>query len=269
MEETRVIANVPEINKNLFSLRDKVAVITGAGRGMGQAIALGLATFGANIVATDIDLESASKTAEQVEAVGRRSIALRHDVRRAEDAAAVIENTVRVFGRIDILVNNAGILSRSDFLSNTLEQWNKLMDINLNGVYNCAKAVAGQMIRQKSGCMINIGSSFSSRAAAFNMGGGSPDYCTSKAAIQALTRSIAQNLAPYGIRANAVAPGIVDSPMHTDHRNAILHYAQKTPMGRLQDVSDVVGTIIFLSSDAAVYITGQTIHVNGGMLMVD
>lgn len=265
-----VVAKSLEISERLFDLTGKVAVVTGAARGMGRAFAQGLATFGADIVAADIDVAGANETAELIRGMGRRAIAQKLDISNPDDATAMVAAAVEEFGHIDILINNAAImLSHIDFPLERIEDWRKQIDVNLTGPFLVSRAVANQMIKQQSGAIISMGSSFSSRCSVMNLDGGSPEYVASKAGVQALNRAMAQDLAPYGIRCNCIAPGVVDTPVHKDHRERIMEYVPFFPLGRIQETNDVVGTAIFLASDAACFITGQVIHVNGGMIMVD
>lgn len=181
----------------------------------------------------------------------------------------MVLGSINALGRIDILVNNAGILSSTQFPSITINEWHRMLKTNLDSVFYCSKVVSEHMIEHKSGSIVNIGSSLSSRGGTFNFSGGGPDYVTSKAAIQALSRSMAQFLAPYGVRVNTLSPGPVDSPMHSGHRNLILKFIPYIPLGRLQVCDDLVGPLVFLVSDASRFITGQNLHVNGGMIMID
>mgnify|MGYP002619731712 CR=1 FL=1 len=269
MSENQVIAPTNPLHENIFKLDGVKAIVTGGGNGMGRAISLGLAMFGADVAIADINLANAEETVKLIKEKGREAIAIQMDVSKYEQAEEMAKTVIDKFGRIDLLVNNAGILSQTDITNIKNEEWERMMAINLDGVYYCSKAVVDQMVKQKSGSIINMGSSWSSRAAVFNFSGGGPDYCTSKAAVQALTRSMAQALAKHGVRVNAIAPGVVDTPMHAFHRETLDQWIQYTPLGRLQVADDVVGPIVFLASEAARFVTGQTLHVNGGMLMVD
>lgn len=263
-------APVCEIQKSSFALDGKVAVVTGSGRGMGEAIAKGLAALGAKVVSTDINLESAQQTADVIIAAGHEACAMCIDIGDEAVVESVVDAVVAKYGRIDIWVNNAAILdigSRS-FPEMTVDGFRKTIAINLTGVYICSRYAAMQMIRQNSGSIINIGSN-SSRGAVMNVAWGSPAYAASKGAIHTLTSSIAQNLAKYNVRCNCVAPAAVDTPMHAHHRQWLLDtYNNLIPLGRVMVADDVVGAAAFLAADASAFITGQSFHVNGGMLMV-
>lgn len=265
-----VIAKSLKITKNMFDLTGKVAVVTGAGRGMGRAFSIGMATFGADIVVTDVDIKNAEETAKEVRNLGRKAIVIKLNISQAEDSESMVKEAMAEFGHIDILINNAAImLSHIDFPLEKIEDWRYQIDVNLTGPFLVSRAVAKQMILQKSGVIISMGSSFSSRCSVMNLDGGSPEYVVSKSGVQSLNRAMAQDLAPYGIRCNCIAPGVVDTPVHKDHRERIMEYVPFFPLGRIQETNDVVGTAIFLASEAACFITGQVIHVNGGMIMVD
>lgn len=259
-----------QIGSASFDLSGKVAVVTGSGRGMGETIAKGLAALGAKIVSTDINLASAQATADAIAADGHEACAMAIDISDEAIVEKVVDDVVEKYGKIDIWVNNAAILdvgSRS-FPEMTVEGFKKTIAVNLTGVYICSRYAALQMIRQNSGSIINIGSN-SSRGAVMNVAWGSPAYAASKGAIHTLTSSIAQNLAKYNVRCNCVAPAAVDTPMHAHHREWLLEtYNNLIPMGRVMVANDVVGAVAFLASDASGFITGQSLHVNGGILMV-
>lgn len=266
----KAVAPAREIQKDSFSLKGKIAVVTGSARGMGEAIAKGLARMGAVVVSTDINLEGAQSTADAIMAMGYVSCAMKIDISDERAVEAVVENVVAKYGKLDIWVNNAAILdvgSRS-FPEMTVEGFKKTIEVNLTGVYICCRCVALQMIQQNKGSIINIGSN-SSRGAIMNVAWGSPAYAAAKGAVHTLTSSIAQNLAPYNVRCNCVAPAAVDTPMHAHHREWLLDtYGSRIPMGRVMVADDVVGAVAFLACDASGFITGQSLHVNGGMLMV-
>ena len=151
----------------------------------------------------------------------------------------------------------------------TDEQWDRMHGINLRAPMRIMRAALAVMTEAGRGSVINIGSSWSSRASVFNQDGGGVDYCSAKAALQALSRAAAQDVAPRGVRVNAIAPGAVDTPMHAHHRDYLYEYERYIPLGRMQRAEDLVGPAVFLASDASAFITGQTIHVNGGLIMVD
>ncbi len=272
MEEFKVVSTpIVHFTKETFTLEGKVAVVTGSGRGMGESIAYGLSEMGATVISSDIDLEAAEKTAANIREKGGKAVSRMIDISKEDVVEAFMEDVVREFGHLDILVNNAAILdvgSRS-FPEMTVEGFRRTISVNLTGVYICSRYAAIHMCRQNSGSIINIGSN-SSRGAVLNMAWGSPAYAASKAGVHALTRSMAQNVAKYGVRVNCVAPAAVDTPMHAHHREWLLDtYNNLVPLGRVSVADDIVGMVCFLATDAAVFVTGQSIHVNGGILMAD
>jgi 3-oxoacyl-[acyl-carrier protein] reductase len=256
--------------KALFSLDGKVSIITGAGAGMGRQMAITFGAAGSHVVLFDRDGDAAERVAGELAGAAPEALAIHGDVTDEAAVGRAVEAATERFGAVDVLINNAGVLSQYDFLDMKMDDWDRVMDINLRGALLCMKAVLPGMVARRSGSVINIGSSWSSKGAIFNQDGGGPDYCVSKAAVQALTKSAAQDVAPAGVRVNAIAPGaVIDTPMHDHDREQLAEYAQYVPIGRLQYSNDIVGTAVYLASDASAYVTGQSIHVNGGMLMVD
>ena len=199
----------------MFDINGEVAIVTGAASGIGRAIAGDLAGLGASVVAADINMGGAEEVAKEIESAGGKAIAVKTNVTDRKDVEQMVQKTVDTFGKIDILVNNAGIIARCSVMDMQEEELDRTFDVNLKGVILCSQAAAKHMIEGKSGKIVNVGSSFSSRASVCNLSGGGADYCASKAAVQAVTRSLAMELGPYGINVNAVAPGIVNTPMHT------------------------------------------------------
>jgi len=242
-------------------VKDRVAVITGAGMGLGEAAALRLAEEGAKIVASDIDLSLAQQTANKVRELGRESIAVKADVANRKEAEELIETTVRTFGRIDILVNNAGITRDKSIRKMTEEDWDLVLNVNLKGAFNCAQFAAKYMMEQKYGKIINL----SSRAYMGNPG--QANYSSSKAGILGLTRALALELGRYNINVNAIAPGVIKTPgvLNLPHYEKVAERAlQITPLGRLGEPIDVANVVLFLASDESSYITGDVLHVTGG-----
>ncbi|TET16011.1 MAG: 3-oxoacyl-ACP reductase FabG [Dehalococcoidia bacterium] len=253
-----------------FDIAGKVAIVTGAASGIGRAIALDLAEAGAKVAVADKALGGAEEVAREIQSVGGKAIAIKTDVTDSKDVEQMAQRTIEKFGKIDILINNAGIIARSSVLDMKEDDLDRTFDVNLKGVVLCSQAAARHMIERKSGKIVNIGSSLSSRASVCNLSGGGADYCASKAAVQALTRSLAMELGPYGINVNSVAPGPTNTPMHEGlWEMAAIYYQNSVPLGRLAEPEDIADVVVFLVTDAARYITGQTIHVNGGQIMVD
>src|SRR4030042_1766851 len=254
----------------MFDITGKVAIVTGGASGIGRAIALDLAKFGASVVIADMALQSARKVVREIESAGGKALAIKTDVTDSKDVELMAQQTGKKFGKIDILVNNAGIVGRCTVMDMKEDDLSRTLEVNLKGVFLCSQAVARYMVEQKNGKIVNIGSSLSSRGSVCNLSGGGVDYCASKAAVQAFTRTLAMELAPCGINVNAVAPGITNTPMHVGlWEGAQLYYESSVPLGRLAEPEDIADVVLFLVTDAARYITGQTIHVNGGQIMVD
>lgn len=253
-----------------FDITGKVAIVTGAASGIGRAIALDLAKFRAKVVIADLALGAAKKVVSEIESAGGKAIAIKTDVTHVKSVEQMVKQAISKLGKIDILVNNAGIMSRCMVMDLKEEELDRTLEINLKGVFLCSQAVAKHMVAQKGGKIVNVGSSMSSRGSVCNLSGGGADYCASKAAVQAFTRTLAMELAPCGINVNAVAPGVTNTPMHEGlWEGAKLYYENSVPLGRLAEPEDIADVVLFLVTDAARYITGQTIHVNGGQIMVD
>jgi 3-oxoacyl-[acyl-carrier protein] reductase len=250
---------------NAFSLEGKTAIVTGAGRGgrgIGRSIALALATAGADVLITArTQIADAEAVAEAVTALGRRGIAASCDVTDAASVEALFEQAKSAFGKIDILVNNAGITRDGLLLRMSEENWDAVIDSNLKGTFLCTRAATKIMIKQRSGRIINISSIMGQMGNA-----GQTNYSASKGGMEAFTRSVARELGSRGITVNAVAPGFIDTQMTeaipAEQREAIVG---KIALGRLGTPEDVGAVVVFLASEAASYITGQTITVDGGM----
>jgi 3-oxoacyl-[acyl-carrier protein] reductase len=242
----------------------KVALVTGAARGIGEAIALTLAREGADVVVTDVDLEGVQRVAQEIEGLGRKAKAIQADVSQREAVQRLVSEAVSLFGKVDILVNNAGIIRRGTFLDHDPQDWEKVLSVNLGGTFNCAKEVVPLMIKQGGGKIINISSVVG------KMGdiASAPSYGTSKGAINTFTKSLARELAPYGINVNAVAPHAIETDMSREwteeKRRQIVEAIPLKRLGKPEEVAEVVA---FLASDGAGFITGQILDVNGGYLM--
>lgn len=245
-------------------LKGKVAIVTGASRGIGRATALELAKHGANVVVNYAgNAEKAEEVVAEIKALGAEAVAYQADVANSEQAQALVKETLAVFDRVDILVNNAGITRDQLIMRMKEEDWDHVIATNLKGVYNCAKAVTRPMMKQRSGRIINVTSVV---AVLGNVG--QANYVAAKAGVIGLTKSLARELADRNILVNAVAPGYIATDM-TDQLSDELkeQLLAQIPLKRLGTPEDVAKAIRFLASDDAAYITGQTIHVNGGMAM--
>jgi 3-oxoacyl-[acyl-carrier protein] reductase len=243
----------------------RVALITGARRGLGKAIALCLARRGADIVINDIAAgkAEAEATAQEIRALGRKALVLTADVTIAAEVNAVIEQTLAEFGRLDILVNNAGITRDALLMRMTDEQWQSVLDTNLKGTFLCTRAALKPMLKQRCGRIINIASVVGIMGNA-----GQANYAASKGGVIAFTKAVAKEVGSRGILVNAVAPGFIISAM-TDRLEAAA--AEKLhaliPLGRLGTPEEVAEVVDFLASEASRYITGQVINIDGGMVM--
>ncbi|MDO9350164.1 MAG: 3-oxoacyl-[acyl-carrier-protein] reductase [Deltaproteobacteria bacterium] len=246
-----------------MELSGKVALVTGAAQGIGKAIAMLLARNGADVVVSDINLEKAQETTNEIQGMGRRSFAIKVNVADLKDVERMVEAIVEQFGRIDILVNNAGITRDRLILRMTEEDWDAVLDVNLKGTFNCTKAVIRHMSKQKSGKIVSIAS------VSGEMGNpGQANYAASKAGVIGFTKTIAREFAGRGINVNAIAPGYIQTPM-TDAvpEKAKEELKRMIPMERLGKPEDVAQAVLFLVSENSSYITGQVLNVNGGIYM--
>jgi 3-oxoacyl-[acyl-carrier protein] reductase len=247
----------------MMDLEGKVALITGGAQGIGKVTALLLAGKGADVAVSDINLEGASKTAKEIEGLGRRGLALEGDVSSSADAQRIVATTVEQLGGIDILVNNAGITRDGLLLRMAEEDWDAVLNVNLKGTFNCTKATVKHMMKRKSGRIVNIASVVGVMGNA-----GQANYAASKAGIIGLTKSIAREYAQRGINVNAVAPGYIETPMTEALAEKVKEELKgQIPMARLGTAMDVASAVYFLVSDASSYITGHVLNVNGGIYM--
>ena len=248
---------------NLQQLKDKVAIVTGASRGIGKATALELAKSGAKVVVNYArSSDAADEVVKTILNAGGEAIALQADVSQAEQVDNLIKETLAKYSRIDVLVNNAGITKDTLMMRMKLEQWQAVIDLNLTGVFLCIKAVTKTMLKQRSGRIINIAS------VAGQMGNpGQANYSAAKAGVIGMTKTIAKELASRGVTVNAVAPGFIATDMTQDLK-AEEEILKMIPLGRYGNPEEIAGMIRFLAADpAAAYITGQTFNVDGGMVM--
>jgi len=245
-------------------LKDRVAVVTGAARGIGRGIALSLARAGANVVVADILDEEASEVAREINDIGPESVPVYANVSKREDIQNLVAITIGKLGRVDILVNNAGVISSTAFEELSTEEWHRVMAINLDSVLMCSQEVARHMKSQLYGKIVSISSIAGEEGGRFS----GPAYAVSKAGIICLTKCMARALAPYNITVNAIAPGVIDSGMtgrwSEQERTANL---QIIPLGRFGTPEDVANLVVFLSSPQSDYITGHTMNVDGGKVM--
>lgn len=244
-------------------LDSKIALVTGAGRGIGKEISLTFAREGADVVCLDLDLESASSTAKEIEELGRRSMALRCDVSDLSEVESALKSALDKFGRIDILVNNAGITRDNLLLRMSEEEWDMVLKVNLKGAFNCCKVIVKHMMKQRSGKIINIASIIGL------MGNvGQTNYAASKGGLIAFTKSLAKELAPRNINVNAIAPGFIRTAMTEALPEEVKEQMLKNiPLARFGEPSDVANVALFLASPLSDYITGQVLVVDGGMVM--
>jgi 3-oxoacyl-[acyl-carrier protein] reductase len=247
-----------------MSLKGKTALITGSAQGIGKAIAVELAKAGCDVAISDINLEKAQETAaELANSYGVKTAAFKGNVASGEDAVKMVDDTVAEFGKLDILVNNAGITRDNLIMRMKEEDWDLVLDINLKGSFNCAKAALKHMSKARSGRIINIASVVGAMGNA-----GQANYVASKAGLIGLTKTIAREYASRNVTANAVAPGFIDTAMTQALSEKVREELTKQiPLSRLGTPEDIAGAVKFLASDDAAYITGSVIHVNGGMYM--
>ena len=253
----------------MFNLKDKTVIITGARRGMGKAHALILAQAGAKIVVSDISQEECQLVVDQIEKNNGQAIAIKCDVSKKQQVDEMIRKTKEKWGRIDVLVNNAGIAQFVPFLEMTEQEWDKTIDINLKGYFLCAQAAAQEMVKQKSGVIINIVS-----VAMGQVGVGFQNlahYSASKGGIVAMTETMAAELGIYNIRVNAIAPGVIETPIIDpvkQDEKAMQGILARVPLKRVGRPEEVSNLVLFLASDASSYMTGSTVVVDGGWLAV-
>lgn len=247
-----------------MSLQGQTAIVTGAAQGIGRAIAECLARAGADIAVADLDPGRSVETVASVEKLGRKALNLKVNVADANETKAMVEQVLKTWGKVDILVNNAGITRDGLLLRMKEEDWNLVLQINLNGTFNCTKAVLQPMTKQRYGRIVNIASIVGVIGNA-----GQANYSASKAAVIGFTKTVGREYASRNVTVNAVAPGFIDTAMThglpADVKETLL---KQIPLGRLGMPADVAAAVRFLVSEDAAYITGHVLHVNGGMLMV-
>lgn len=246
-------------------LKDKVAIVTGAGRGIGRAIALTLAGHGADILVNDVNLDNAQKVVEEIRALGRPAIAVCADVTDEAQVNHMVAECVARLGKVDILVNNAGVVSTGPLTDTTAAQWDKVMAVNLKGVFLTCKAVFPHMSARGSGRIINISSVAGKRGGGLL---GNTCYAASKGGVIALTKGVAREGGPFGITANAITPALTDTDMTggltPEQRQAII---KTIPLGRSGKPDDVAAAVCFFASDYSAFVTGVIMNVDGGLMM--
>ena len=251
----------------MFDVKNKVAIVTGARRGMGRTHALALAKAGAKVVVSDISQEDCQIVVKEIEKAGGEAIAIKCDVSKKEEVDNMVKATVDKWEKVDILINNAGVCQFKPFLELTEQEWDRTIDINLKGYFLCSQAAAKEMVRQKSGAIVNIAS-----VAMGQVGVGFATlahYSASKGGIVAMTETMAIELGPYNIRVNAIAPGTIETPMIDPIKQdpkAMEGILARVPLHRVGKPEEVSNLVLFLASDASSYMTGSTVVIDGGWL---
>ncbi|MCX8030531.1 MAG: 3-oxoacyl-[acyl-carrier-protein] reductase [Thermodesulfovibrionales bacterium] len=244
-------------------MKGQVAIVTGGSRGIGKAIAMALAKKSVKVVVVGTKQETTSQTAKELSNLGTDSIAIAADVSNSADVKNIFDSTIKEFGKVDILINNAGITKDALIIRMKDEEWDRVIDVNLKGTFLCCREAIKLMIKQKYGRIINISS-----IVGFMGNIGQANYSASKAAIAGLTKTLAKEYANRGITVNAVAPGFITTDMtETIPENIKTEMLRSIPMGRFGVPEDIANVVVFLASPEASYITGQILHVNGGMYM--
>jgi NAD(P)-dependent dehydrogenase (short-subunit alcohol dehydrogenase family) len=247
-----------------FDMSGKTILITGGSKGIGKSFAIAFAEAGANVAICGRDELRMSEVSNEIRKLGRRALTIKADMRLKCDIDNVVNKTLSEFGYIDVLINNAGINLFKGFLDTTEDDWNQILDTDLKGVFFCSQAVARIMVERKEGNIINLASVAGIKARSPRAA-----YCTVKAGIIMLSRALAQELGRYNIRVNCIAPGTVFTDMSKpffDDIEAVKDSIANTPLGRFGEPKDIVGSALFLASDASKWITGHTIVVDGGLL---
>jgi NAD(P)-dependent dehydrogenase (short-subunit alcohol dehydrogenase family) len=248
----------------MLRLENRTAIVTGAGQGIGRALAIGFARDGARVVIADVNEATATSVKNEIQSIGGTALAVQTDVAGEDSVQRMVETSLKEFKKIDILVNNAGIYPVSPVEEMSEADWDRVIGTNLVGTFLCSRAVAGQFLEQRSGRIISMTS-----GRAFQGARNAAHYASSKAGIIGFSKALALELAPRQVTVNVICPGITDTAQPRGHQSEEEIYAQakKIPLGRIGQPEDLVGTAVFLASDAAAFITGQTVIVNGGSIM--
>ncbi len=247
----------------LFDLTGKVALIVGIG-GIGHTLALGLAEYGADVVAADIKPEVAQKIADEIRAKGRKSLAATVDVTQEQSVEAMVKRVLQEFPRIDILMNAFGLAIRKPAIDFPIDEWQKVMDINTRGTFICCKIVGREMVKQRSGKIINM----SSVRDDYGLPSGYAAYCPSKGGVRTLTKTLACEWAKYNVLVNAMAPTFVETPLTADALADPVFaktVKDRIPLGRWALPEDIVGPLLFFASKASDFVTGQILYIDGGV----
>ncbi len=245
-----------------FSLAGKVSVVTGANRGIGRALITALAEAGSDVVLLVRNPEGAAPVVTELEALGVRAVAVGADVTSPEEVNQAVFAIVRAVGRVDVLVNNAGACIHRPALEVTPQEWRSVMDVNVNGVWNCAQAFGRQMVEQGTGVIVNVGSM---SANIVNRPQWQPAYNASKAAVHHLTRSLAAEWAPLGVRVNALAPGYINTEMSpVDDPEFRRYWIEDAPLQRVGQPEELGPSVVFLASAASAFMTGEVLVIDGG-----
>jgi NAD(P)-dependent dehydrogenase (short-subunit alcohol dehydrogenase family) len=253
------------MTKFSLSLKDRVAIVTGASGGVGKAAAMALSDAGAHIVGTDVDIAGMQKSVSEILSKGGKAMAVKADVTKKQEVDAVVEETIKAFGTVDILVNNAGVESFFPLMKLREEAWDKVMDVNVKGYYLFAQAAGRVMMGKKRGSIIQIGSGAGKLANPY-----SGAYCTSKAAVEHMTHVLAVELGYSNVRVNCIAPGFINTGMigsDSDREGVLKRYAELVPLHRIAEADDIASVILFLASDMSGYVNGTTIYVDGGVTL--
>lgn len=242
----------------------KTVLITGASKGIGAATAILFAEKGYNVVMNyNNSVQSALILQKSLSESGYKVIAYQANVRNRIDVDLMVKETIERFGKIDVLINNAGIASQKLFTDISDIEWNEIMDVNLNGTFNCCQAVLPHMINNKSGCIINISSMWGQVGASCEVA-----YSAAKAGVIGLTKALAKEVGPSGIRVNCIAPGLIETGMNQELTlEDVASIVEDTPLGRIGSTNDVASSALFLASDESAFITGQVLGVNGGLII--
>lgn len=248
-----------------MKLDDKISLVTGAGQGIGKAIALAFASEGSTVVVNDINLDTACTTAQEIITMGGKALAIRADVSKKDEVSSMLHELLRNFGRIDILINNAGVQTETPFLDLSEEEWDRIIDVNLKGAFLCGQLVARDMVKQGGGKIINISSIHQ-----FLPRSNIAHYAASKGGMMMLTKVMALELARYKINVTCIAPGAVATAMNEAVLNSPERLAEmnsEIPWGRIAEPKEIAQSAIYLASDDANYITGSTIYIDGGLTL--